>query len=211
MNRAGRLGLFRRLLSIALLAASVVGCAPPASEGDFDSPNPAARLYAIHRAGETDDQRSLNKLIEQLASDDPAVRLYAIVALEKISDRRDALSRMLATINTAPPASPGHDQAVARFKAMARQAGFDEQAADRAVAAVTDPDPAAPSVASLVRRVARLGYSPYAPPYHREPAIERWADWARQRGSADTMAADGDEQPAAATGATAEPRAGAGL
>lgn len=65
-----------------------VGCTPPASEGGFDSPDPAAKLYAIRAAGEAQDQDAIPHLIEQLDCDDAAVRMYAIVALEKITGQR---------------------------------------------------------------------------------------------------------------------------
>lgn len=71
------------------LVGAVSACQPPRSrEGGFDSPNPAAKLYAIHHAGEARDTNAIAPLIEQLHSDDPAVRMYAINALDRITGRR---------------------------------------------------------------------------------------------------------------------------
>ncbi|MHB1155568.1 MAG: HEAT repeat domain-containing protein [Phycisphaerales bacterium] len=79
--------------AIMLLAAAMVmgpvGCAPPpASEGGFNSRDPAAKLYAIQRAGEQRDRSAIPHLIEQLDSDDEAVRMFAIISLEKITGTR---------------------------------------------------------------------------------------------------------------------------
>lgn len=68
--------------SVALLAA----CAPSATEGGFESANPAARLYAIERAAEQNDQSAVPHLVEQLDADDPAVRFLAITTLERLTD-----------------------------------------------------------------------------------------------------------------------------
>jgi hypothetical protein len=65
--------------------ASLGGCTPPATEGGFDAANPAAKLYAIQRAGLREDRSKIPQLVEQLDSDDPAVRLFAIEALERIT------------------------------------------------------------------------------------------------------------------------------
>ena len=71
----------------AILAfGSVLGsCAPSATEGDFDSPNSAAKLYAIEKAARDGDRSALSDLVEQLDSHDPAVRLMAITALERLT------------------------------------------------------------------------------------------------------------------------------
>lgn len=75
------------LMCVAALLGA--GCsAPPASGGDFNSPDPAAKLYAIRAAGESRDRRHIPQLVEQLDSDDPAVRLFAIGALERITGER---------------------------------------------------------------------------------------------------------------------------
>ena len=72
------------VFSAGLLAAS---CAPSALEGGFDSPNPAAKLYAIEQAAREGDRRpeTLASIVEQLDSDDPVVRLLAITALERLT------------------------------------------------------------------------------------------------------------------------------
>jgi HEAT repeat protein len=73
---------------IAGLLASLLGCAPSASEGTLHSPDPNAKLYAIVRAGERKDRSAIPELIEQLDSDDQAVRMYAIQALQRITGER---------------------------------------------------------------------------------------------------------------------------
>jgi hypothetical protein len=78
-----RLGLM--LLTVTMLATA---CAPRASEGGFDSDNPASRLYAIRRAGDQRDAAATPRLIESLESDDPAERVLAIAALERITGER---------------------------------------------------------------------------------------------------------------------------
>jgi len=106
-------------------AAASIGCQPSISEGGFDSPNPAAKLYAIQRAGEQRDADAVPELISQLDSDDPAVRMYAIIALEKITGERKGYS----------PYDPPHQrmQAVERW---AEAYAAEEKAPDQ-------PDPAA--------------------------------------------------------------------
>jgi hypothetical protein len=74
---------------VAILVIStglLVSCAPSATEGGFDSANPAARLYAIEEAAEQHDQSAVPHLVEQLDADDPAVRFLAITALERLTD-----------------------------------------------------------------------------------------------------------------------------
>lgn len=61
------------------------GCAPPASEGGFDSPSPGAKLYAIMDAARTNDRSAIAQLVEQLNSDDPLVRFAAIETLEQLT------------------------------------------------------------------------------------------------------------------------------
>lgn len=75
-------------MAMVLLLAMLPACGPRASDGDFDSDNPAAKLYAIRRAGEERDRSKIPKLVEQLDSDDPAVRMLAIGALERITGQR---------------------------------------------------------------------------------------------------------------------------
>jgi hypothetical protein len=77
-------------LSITMCAAAQLtwmccGCGPSATQGGFDSPNSAARLYAIEIAARNNDRRSIADLIQQLQSDDPAVRMLAIATLERIT------------------------------------------------------------------------------------------------------------------------------
>jgi hypothetical protein len=67
--------------------AGLVSCAPPAERGGFDSPHPAADLFAS-RAAASDPAmagRNIPSLIELLESDDPAVRMVAIMALEELT------------------------------------------------------------------------------------------------------------------------------
>ena len=74
--------------TVLVVATALAGCAPPARLGDFDSPDPASKLYAINRAGEARDASKIPQLVDQLDSDDPAVRLFAIEALERITGER---------------------------------------------------------------------------------------------------------------------------
>ena len=81
----------RKAMLIFAVACLVMlcGCAPPpASEGGFDSPDPAAKLYAITIAGQRKDRSAIPHLIEQLDSDDIAVRMFAIGSLELITGTR---------------------------------------------------------------------------------------------------------------------------
>lgn len=73
---------------LAVMALTSIGCGPKATQGGFDSDNPAAKLYAIRDAGARRDAESIPKLVEQLSSDDPAVRVFAIEALERITGER---------------------------------------------------------------------------------------------------------------------------
>jgi hypothetical protein len=82
------LSAMRRVLAVILAIPTglLAACAPSATEGGFESANPAARLYAIERAAEQDDQSAVPHLVEQLDADDPAVRFLAITALERLTD-----------------------------------------------------------------------------------------------------------------------------
>ena len=73
---------------LVCLGAALTGCTPRASQGSFDSPDPAAKLYAIHRAGTNRDTAAVKDLVEQLGSDDLAVRMMAINALDRIVGHR---------------------------------------------------------------------------------------------------------------------------
>ena len=79
--------MLRLTCSAAGLLLGAGACGPRATEGGFDSANPAAKLYAIQHAYEQDDPRAIPRLIEQLDSDDPAVRLLAIASLDEITGR----------------------------------------------------------------------------------------------------------------------------
>lgn len=78
-----------RILLIACLAIAGLGgsCAPPATEGGFESPNPASRMYAVERAAQTRDYTAIKDIIEQLDADDPGLRMLAINALERLTGR----------------------------------------------------------------------------------------------------------------------------
>jgi hypothetical protein len=73
----------------AVTAAVLAGgsCAPPATEGGFDSGNPAAKIYAIEQAVRAGDARSptLKAIVEQLDCDDPAVQFAALNALHRLT------------------------------------------------------------------------------------------------------------------------------
>lgn len=73
---------------LMLLGAAGCSPAPRADEATFDSENPAAKLYAIHEAGEEHNAAAVPDLISSLDSDDPAVRLFSIKALEEITGER---------------------------------------------------------------------------------------------------------------------------
>ena len=109
------LSLRLRLSALVILVACPVlaSCGPPASEGGFDSANPAARMYAIEYAAGTGDTSAVKDLIEELDSDDPAVRYMAISALERLTgqtygyrhydsvmQRRDAIARWVAAFQS---------------------------------------------------------------------------------------------------------------
>lgn len=68
-----------------MMCAAVASCGPSATQGGFDSPNPAAKLYAIERAAAKGDQSAVPKIVEQLDSDDPAVRALAIASLQRLT------------------------------------------------------------------------------------------------------------------------------
>ncbi|MEX2215910.1 MAG: HEAT repeat domain-containing protein [Phycisphaeraceae bacterium] len=72
-----------------LILLLLAGCDTPRHrQGNFDSPDPASKLYAIRRAGEAKDRNQIPPLVEQLKSDDPAVRVFAIQALDRITGER---------------------------------------------------------------------------------------------------------------------------
>lgn len=80
----------RRRLPILLpagigLVLTGTGCSPSALDGGFESPNPAAQLYAIEDAARSGDREAIPDIVASLDSDDPAVRLVAIGALEALT------------------------------------------------------------------------------------------------------------------------------
>jgi hypothetical protein len=77
-----------RKRTIASFAGALLlgACAPPVTEGKFDSPDPASRLYAIEKAMQTGDTSAVPQIVEQLDSDDPVVRMMAIEALKVLND-----------------------------------------------------------------------------------------------------------------------------
>ena len=98
----------RQLACLGVLIASLAaGCSGPrATEGGFDSANPAARMYAIEEAAREGDPTALRELVDQLDCTDPAVRFMAINALQRLTgqtlgydyraeafERREAIDR----------------------------------------------------------------------------------------------------------------------
>jgi len=75
----------RVCLALTTLLVVLAACAPPVSEGGFDAPDPASKMYAIEDAVRRNDCTELASIVEQLDSDDPAVRLVAISALERMT------------------------------------------------------------------------------------------------------------------------------
>jgi hypothetical protein len=78
------------LLRVCAVTAAVLAggsCAPPATEGGFESGNPAAKIYAIEQAVRAGDSSppTLKAIVEQLDCDDPAVQFAAANALERLA------------------------------------------------------------------------------------------------------------------------------
>lgn len=78
--------------AIALSGILSHGCAPPIPVGDFQSPDPASRIYAAvgvaqayERDGKQPDRRILEDLIQMLPSADPAERLVAADTLRLVT------------------------------------------------------------------------------------------------------------------------------
>jgi HEAT repeat protein len=82
--------MIRCMILSLLLGCLLIGCGSsvPVSQGGFQSPDPAARMYAIRRAGLSQDHQAIRPLIELLNSDDAAERLLVIQALERITGTR---------------------------------------------------------------------------------------------------------------------------
>jgi HEAT repeat protein len=93
---------------LVALTLGAGACGPAAPKGNFNSDNPAARLYAIRRAGAEKDRSALGHLVKALEREDPAVRLMAIEALQRITDTR------LGYNPYAPP--PARRKAVKRWE-----------------------------------------------------------------------------------------------
>jgi hypothetical protein len=83
----------RRMLSTMLVCRPCIltpvlllsACGLAATSGGFDSPNPAAKMYAIEYAARNGDRSAIPRIIEQLDSDDPAVRSLAISSLYRLT------------------------------------------------------------------------------------------------------------------------------
>lgn len=121
------------MATVLLMAPlGIGGCTPAVSEGDFYSPDPGTKLYAITRAGQTRDRSAVPHLIEQLESDDQAVRMYAIVALEKITGTR------LGYVHHAPEHQ--RQEAVDRWVTAYRSGEF-QQTPERPQQRPADPSP----------------------------------------------------------------------
>jgi hypothetical protein len=110
--------MFGRTMMASMTALLASACTAPATEADFDSSIPAARLSAIERAGAERDETATPRLVEQLDSDDPAVRMLALEALKRIEgdthgywhgdpphERRAAIEQWTDHVSTGPPHS----------------------------------------------------------------------------------------------------------
>ena len=71
------------------LATAACGRSLPRSVGD---PDPAAKIPGMTDAVADRDLSDLDRLIEDLESDDPAVRFYAIEALERLTGEANGYS-----------------------------------------------------------------------------------------------------------------------
>lgn len=72
-------------MALGVLGVLVAGCTPSATEEDFDSAVPGARIYATRRAAQENDRGAIRDLIEGLDSDDPAIRFMSIHTLERMT------------------------------------------------------------------------------------------------------------------------------
>ncbi|UCD76806.1 MAG: HEAT repeat domain-containing protein [Phycisphaerales bacterium] len=116
--------LIRRLVPLPILLLVVLSCAPPATDGGFDSPNPAAKLYAMEQAVRAGDESAAARIVEQLDSDDPAVRMMAIESLRRLTgttlgydhsaasaDRREAIGRWVQAVESGSMGTTGQEGA----------------------------------------------------------------------------------------------------
>lgn len=117
------------LLRVCAVTAAVLAggsCAPPATEGGFDSGNPAAKIYAIEQAVRAGDSSrpTLRAIVEQLDCDDPAVQFAAANALRRLTghthdfrledppeQRRQAIDRWARALEADTPADGGTNAA----------------------------------------------------------------------------------------------------
>lgn len=72
-------------MGVLAICTALMSCGPAATSGGFDSPNPAAKMYAIESAARQGDRSAVRRIVEQLDSDDPAVRSLAIAALQRLT------------------------------------------------------------------------------------------------------------------------------
>lgn len=70
-------------------AAGLTGCEPIQADSyrDFADDDPAARLAAITKAGQTRDKQAIPYLVDRLTDSEPDVRFFAIIALRKTTGR----------------------------------------------------------------------------------------------------------------------------
>jgi hypothetical protein len=107
--------MMTRFQRISVVGACLLmtACGPSATKGGFDSPNPAARIYAIENAARTGDRSAVKEIVELLDSDDPAVRFVAIATLKRLTGqtfgyrdfdppvlRRQAIARWVEAIKS---------------------------------------------------------------------------------------------------------------
>lgn len=108
-------------LPAVLMLGMLASCGPAATKGGFDSPNPAAKMYAIEQAARAGDRSAIRSIVEQLESDDPAVRCLAIATLKRLTgetfgyrdfdppeQRRAAVERWLAAVESGQVPEPSN-------------------------------------------------------------------------------------------------------
>lgn len=112
----------RLWMATATLLGAMSGCAPPVSQGGFDAPDPASKIYAIEDAVRHNDRSEIQYIVEQLDSDDPAVRLVAISALQRLT------GETYGYCHYAPRAD--REESVRRWAKECQRLGSDESAAE---------------------------------------------------------------------------------